>query len=55
MNFILGCEFDGKIYKSGDTLPGVCARIICMNGKWNATGHIHECCKFSCFLKNILK
>jgi len=39
------CEFDGKIYKNGETLPGVCARVICMNGKWNATGHIHECCK----------
>lgn len=39
------CEFDGKLYKNGDTLPGVCARLVCMNGKWNATGHVHECCK----------
>lgn len=29
-----GCEHNGKFYQDGDSIPGLCVTITCIDGKW---------------------
>lgn len=39
------CEHNGKLYKEGSIMPGVCFRMYCYKSKWITTNHVHECCE----------
>lgn len=39
------CEHNGKLYKEGSIMPGVCFRMYCHKSKWITTNHVHECCE----------
>ncbi|KAK8392656.1 hypothetical protein O3P69_014824 [Scylla paramamosain] len=45
------CKFDGQIYPNGTKLLAHCSGLICVNGQWEATGIIEDCCAH-CFLFN---
>merc|ERR1712212_202213 len=39
------CEYNGKLYKEGSVMPGVCFRMYCHKSNWVTTNHVHECCE----------
>ncbi|KAK7076185.1 hypothetical protein SK128_014786 [Halocaridina rubra] len=42
---IRDCTFNGKTYKDGEQVEGICVNLICRSGQWASTGNIDECCR----------
>lgn len=43
------CVHNGKMYRDGERIDGVCTDLTCREGRWITKGYIDECCEMCRF------